>query len=687
MVLMPTGGGKSLCYQIPAMLRPGVGIVVSPLIALMKDQVDALLQAGVNAAYLNSSLSQNDAYFVEKQLLEGALDLLYVAPERLLTPRFMQLLERSRVGLFAIDEAHCVSQWGHDFRPEYIGLSVLAESFPEVPRIALTATADEVTRREIIQKLKLESAAKFVSSFDRPNIHYTVVNKQNARQQFMQFYTSQHQNDAGIVYCLSRKSVDSTAVALRKKGIHALAYHAGLSAEERQINQERFLKEEGVVMVATIAFGMGIDKPDVRFVAHLDLPKSLEGYYQETGRAGRDGLPANAFMTYGLGDVVSMRRMLAQSNANDLHKRAEQQKLEALLGYCESPRCRRQVLLEYFGESLTEPCGNCDTCVTPVETWQGTVAAQKALSTIYRTEQRFGAGHIIDVLLGKETERVRSLGHERLSTFGVGKEHDERQWRSVLRQLVAAGYVSTDGTYGSLLLTPRSARVLKGQEDVQFRYDPEPQKRPSLRDVRKNEQHTPEEQSLFDALRTLRLELAQAQNVPPYVIFHDKTLWQLAEDKPRTLTAMSAISGVGKSKLERYGEVFLELILEHLPDEDDTTSSAVTDGSLNFADTDEKDTYEQTLELILAGETFEGVARLRCLKVRTVEAHVAELVARGHLTVQEATGLSDDDINHIKDAWRSLPEDEQPYLKPLFEKLNQKYSYAALKCVRTELEY
>ena len=564
LVLMPTGGGKSLCYQLPALLRPGVGVVVSPLIALMKDQVDALRQLGVSAAYLNSSLTLEQAKDVEHELLTGRLKLLYVAPERLLTPRMLDLLDRSSVALFAIDEAHCVSQWGHDFRPEYVQLAVLAERYPKVPRIALTATADEVTRREMLERLHLQSARVFVGSFDRPNIRYTVVDKQNAVQQFLAFYRARHQGHAGIVYCLSRKGVERTAQALQRAGVAALPYHAGLDARVRERHQERFLREDKLVMVATIAFGMGIDKPDVRFVAHLDLPKSLEGYYQETGRAGRDGEPADAYMTYGLADVVALRRLLAQSTADERHKRIERQKLEALLGYCESPRCRRQVLLGYFGERYEAACGNCDTCLTPVDSWDGTVAAQKFLSTVARTGQRFGAGHLTDVLLGKKTPRIRSFGHHALSTYGIGKELNEREWRSVARQLVALGYLTTDAAgHGSLLLAPPSAAVLRGQAQVLLRSDPAPAKaraKPQAATPLKSAPLDPRDEALWEALRELRTRLAREQGVPPYVIFHDSTLRAMLQLKPTTLRALAEVPGVGEKKLERYGEAFLAIL-------------------------------------------------------------------------------------------------------------------------------
>lgn len=490
--------------------------------------------------------------------MAGELKLLYVAPERLLTPRFLSLLARAQLALFAVDEAHCVSQWGHDFRPEYLGLSVLAERFPGVPRVALTATADEATRREMVERLSLQRAQPFVSSFDRPNLRYTVVPKAGAKGQFLSFYRARHQGGAGIVYCLSRRSVEETAAWLVKAGVEALPYHAGLSAAVRQEHQERFLREDALVMVATIAFGMGIDKPDVRFVAHLELPKSLEGYYQETGRAGRDGDPADAFMTYGLEDVVTLRRLLAQSNAPEAVKRLEARKLEALLGYCETARCRRQVLLAYFGETLAEPCGNCDTCLAPVDTFDGTVAAQKALSTVVRTGQRFGAGHVTDVLLGKLTPRVRSLGHHELSTFGIGGELSERAWRSVLRQLVAAGYLATDAEgYGTLKLTPRSTPLLKGQETLRLRRDPTAAK---AKAAVKGGQAAPADPALFERLRALRARLARAQGVPAYIVFDDKTLRTMTELRPRTLAELRRVPGVGEVKLARYGEAFLEVL-------------------------------------------------------------------------------------------------------------------------------
>uniref|UniRef100_E6QTD0 DNA 3'-5' helicase n=1 Tax=mine drainage metagenome TaxID=410659 RepID=E6QTD0_9ZZZZ len=560
LVLMPTGGGKSLCYQIPSLLRPGTGVVVSPLIALMHDQVMALREAGVRAAYLNSALSATEASEVEQAFLTGELDLIYVAPERLVTARFMTLLAQTELALFAIDEAHCVSQWGHDFRPEYIALSVLHERFPAVPRIALTATADAQTRAEIVARLQLEGARQFVSSFDRPNIRYQIVEKNDPRKQLLAFIQDQHPHDAGIVYCLSRRKVEETALWLTKQGISALAYHAGMDAGIRRQHQDRFLREEGIVMVATIAFGMGIDKPDVRFVAHLDLPKSIEGYYQETGRAGRDGTPADAWMAYGLNDVVQQRRMIESGDAEPQFKRMAQTKLEALLALCEATRCRRVLLLDYFGETA-EPCGNCDVCLVPPETWDGTVPAQKALSAIYRTGGRFGAGHLIDVLLGRSTDKVQQWRHQQLSVFGVGSDLDEKAWRAVLRQLMAHGYVSVDHeAFGALTLTDQSRAVLKGEVQVWLRkdLDQKPAKRQSGRPLTTLENI--EDEQLFEKLKTWRQTVARTLNVPAYVIFHNTTLIEVAQRHPATLAALGEISGIGAHKLEAYGTDMLAVI-------------------------------------------------------------------------------------------------------------------------------
>jgi len=567
LVLMPTGGGKSLCFQIPALLRAGTGIVVSPLIALMQDQVDALRQLGVKAAYLNSSLSSDAAREVQSRLMQGDIDLLYVAPERLLNTNFLALLEQVQasqgLALFAIDEAHCVSQWGHDFRPEYRELTILHERFPSVPRIALTATADEPTRREIIERLTLEDARQFVSSFDRPNIRYLVTLKSSPLNQLQAFLDKEHSGDAGIVYCLSRKRVEQTAEWLQARGWDALPYHAGLDAGTRAANQSRFLREEGVIMVATVAFGMGIDKPNVRFVAHLDLPKSMEGYYQETGRAGRDGLPANAWMVYGLGDVVSMRQMLSQGDAPEERKRVELRKLDALLGFCESTACRHQTLLRYFGEEHPGDCGECDNCLTPVETWDATRAAQMALSCVYRTGQRFGVGHLVDVLLGKQTERIEKFHHQQLSTFGIGTEHSASQWSSVFRQLVSGGLLEADiEAYGGLKLTASARPILKGEQTVWLRHDATPAKR--SRAKREGKSREPfagaNENRLWLALKAKRMELAREQGVPPYVIFHDSTLLEMLDQRPGSLTEMGRISGVGQGKLTRYGDDFLKVL-------------------------------------------------------------------------------------------------------------------------------
>ena len=568
LVLMPTGGGKSLCYQLPSLLRNGCGIVVSPLIALMRDQVAGLTEAGVKAAALNSTLSWDEASAIERQLIAGELDLLYIAPERLLTPRCLGLLGRARIALFAIDEAHCVSQWGHDFRPEYIGLSVIPERFPNVPRIALTATADELTRQEIAERLALTNAPCFVASFDRPNIRYEIVEKQNAQTQLKAFITDRHAGDAGIVYCLSRAKVEDTAAVLNRAGIQALPYHAGLDPNLRAHHQDRFLNEDGLVIVATIAFGMGIDKPDVRFVAHLDLPKSIEAYYQETGRAGRDGKPSTAWMTYGLSDIVQQRRMIDESEGTETFKRVSIGKLDALVGLAETAECRRSRLLRYFGETLKAvKCGNCDNCLSPPVVRDGKVIAQKLLSCVYRTGQRFGAMHLIDVLTGRTSDRVKQFGHDRLSVFGIGRELNEKQWRSALRQLVAMGHLQANSeAFGALELTDSARGVLKGETEVLLREKAISARavrtRPKRGDLNSRVVYPDEARDaiLIDKLRTWRSEVARKHGVPAYVVLHDATIDGIASLRPRTQDQLRGIAGIGDKKLERYGQELIALV-------------------------------------------------------------------------------------------------------------------------------
>ncbi|TJZ78880.1 DNA helicase RecQ [Chitiniphilus eburneus] len=561
LVLMPTGGGKSLCYQVPALLREGCGVVVSPLIALMQDQVDALKELGVAAAFLNSTLDADEAREVERAFVAGELKLLYVAPERLVTPRFQNLLQRAHVGLFAIDEAHCVSAWGHDFRPEYLALSVLADEFPGVPRIALTATADHATRQEMITRLRLEQARQFVSSFDRPNLRYTIVEKKSAREQLLTFIRREHEGDSGIVYCLSRKKVEDTAAWLRDKEIKALPYHAGMDAQTRARNQQTFIRDEGVVMVATIAFGMGIDKPDVRFVAHLDLPKSIENYYQETGRGGRDGLPADAWMAYGLNDVMLLTEMIEGGASGEEQKRVERNKLSAMLGLCEATGCRRVAILGYFGEE-THACGNCDNCLNPPKLIDRSEAAQKALSCVFRTGNRFGVGHLVDVLQGKLSPKVKEFCHDRVSTFGIGKDIDEPTWRAVYRQLLARGALRLNPEgHGGLEMTDSARVFLRGDEPLYLRARTE---KFHYRGERDSGFDNPADTALWQALRKRRKELADDQNVPAYVIFGDATLKEMVRQRPGDHYELSRISGVGDRKLEKYGDDFLAVISQHL---------------------------------------------------------------------------------------------------------------------------
>ncbi len=670
LVLMPTGGGKSLCFQIPALVRSGTAIVVSPLIALMQDQVDALQQLGIKAAFLNSSLSFPEVQEVEDQLRVGELDLLYVAPERLLTSGMLDLLDQCELSLFAIDEAHCVSQWGHDFRPEYQKLRILHQRYPNIPRIALTATADQRTRDEIISQLQLDDAQVFINSFDRPNIHYAISDGNNPKQRLWQFLETNHPEDAGIVYCLSRKKVEATAEWLAEQGRKALPYHAGLPQETRQQNQQRFLREEGVIIVATIAFGMGIDKPDVRFVAHLSLPKSIEAYYQETGRAGRDGAPANAWMAYGLQDVITLRQFTQESTADEAHKRVEYHKLESMLGLCELITCRRHALLAYFDEIGDASCGQCDNCVRPPEKWDGTEAAQKALSCIYRTDQRFGVNYIVDILQGKTDDRIQRNGHDQLSTFGIGTEMPVSEWRSLFRQLIALGYLDIDmARHGALRLTEKCRPILRGEEKLELRKQVKPEK--TAKGSKQKTAIRPQDQSLWDALRVLRMKLAEEAGVPPYVIFHDATLQEMVKKRPTIENEFTKISGVGGQKLARYGAAFMAEIAQY-------PLSELLDNRLS-------DTVNETLMLYQQSNTIKEIAKQREITESTVYTHLADAIEVGLLNVRDVIGLEDVAYDEIVALIESQNEDEKGRLKPIFDALDGEVDYGVLKCVQMSI--
>lgn len=672
LVLMPTGGGKSLCFQIPALLRNGTGIVISPLIALMQDQVDALRQLGLQAAFLNSTQGAATQSQTEQALARGELDLLYIAPERLLMPRMLNLLEDADLALFAIDEAHCVSQWGHDFRKEYQQLSVLPERFPGVPRIALTATADARTRTEIIEQLKLQQARVFINSFDRPNIRYAISEGRNPRERLWKFLQQEHAGDAGIVYCLSRNKVEQIADWLSDKGLTALPYHAGLPVTVRQQHLARFLREDAVVIVATIAFGMGIDKPDVRFVAHLNLPKSIEAYYQETGRAGRDGLAADAWMAYNLQDVIMLRQMMAESDAAEQFKRVAHHKLETMLGLCELTTCRRQALLAYFDEQLAKPCGNCDTCLHPPQTWEGTQAAQKALSCVFRTGQRFGVNYVIEVLTGKDDERIRRNRHDQVSTYGIGQEHSAVDWRNIFRQLIALGYLDIDPEgHGALRLTEKARPLLRGEISLQLRKLAKREKAKTEKPARQSIQLRSCDETLFDALRARRTELAREHGVPPYMIFHDSTLVEMARVRPVTEQAMRTVSGVGDQKYRSYGLTFIDAIKAHpLP--------PLLNNSLS-------NTVNETLLLYSQHKDVETIALERELKASTVYSHLAAAIGAGLLDVREVLPLDDTEYAEIRQTLELHATGIEGALKPVHESLDETYDYGVLKCVQADL--
>jgi ATP-dependent DNA helicase RecQ len=673
LVLMPTGGGKSVCYQIPSIVRNGTGIVISPLIALMQDQVDALELNGVNASFLNSTLTGAEQQQVRKQLLNGEIDLLYVAPERAMTEDFLQLLQQCEVALFAIDEAHCVSQWGHDFRRDYQNLYRLHDLFPAVPRIALTATADQRTRSEIEQQLNLQQARKFIHSFDRPNIFYQISEGQSNRQRLWNFINHKHAQDSGIVYCLSRKQVESTAAWLTSKGRNALPYHAGLDKQVRADHQRQFLQQENIIIVATIAFGMGIDKPDVRFVAHLNLPKNIESYYQETGRAGRDGQPANAWLAYGLQDIITLRSMSQDSDASESHKRNLHHKLEAMLGLCEQTRCRRQTILGYFDEALEKPCGNCDNCLSPPETWDATEASRMALSCVFRTGQRFGVNYLIDVLIGKTHDRIMQNNHHQVSTFGIGSYLSNAEWHSIYRQLIALGYINSDvDNYGAIKLTSRCKPLLKGDETLLLRKlatrqdtEKSPHSKSSKAKVRVADQ------PLFEELREYRKQLADQQGVPPFVILHDKTLHELCRNRPSCMSQLETISGIGAKKLELYGSDLLRIMAANPLD-------PLLDNTLS-------DTVNETLQLFKSKNTVEQIAAHRELSVNTIYSHLSAAIASDLVKLEEVILLSPQELEEIMYTIDLACSEDNFSMREVYDNLQEKYDYSALNCVKASM--
>ncbi|MFI8580571.1 DNA helicase RecQ [Ectopseudomonas khazarica] len=670
LVLMPTGGGKSLCYQVPALMRDGLAVVVSPLIALMDDQVATLDELGVAAVALNSTLSPDEQREIADRIRRGQIKMLYLAPERLVQARMLNFLQGLDIALFAIDEAHCVSQWGHDFRPEYLQLGQLAELFPAVPRIALTATADKRTREEIVQRLHLEHAERFLSSFDRPNIFYRIQPKDQPRKQLLGFLAAR-KGDAGIVYCLSRKKVEEVADFLSSQGFPALPYHAGLPNELRAYHQKRFLNEEGLIMVATIAFGMGIDKPNVRFVCHLDLPKSLEAYYQETGRAGRDGLPADAWMAYGLQDVIFLKQMLNNSEGDERHKRIEQHKLDAMLALCEETRCRRQALLAYFDEVLEQPCGHCDNCIDGVETWDATEPARQALSAIYRSGQRYGVGHLVDILLGRDNEKIRASGHQHLAVFGVGKGFSEVEWRTLFRQLVARGLADVDlEGFGGLRLDESCRPLLRGEVTLQLRREPKPAQAVKASSSAASQLVQGHEREMWEALRSLRRKLAEEHSVPPYVIFPDATLLEMLRSQPGSLSEMAEVSGVGARKLERYGQAFLEVLAGNAQDE---------------APVPVADLRHELVSLARAGMTPAQIAgQLNCSE-KNVYSLLAEAIAQQQLSLEQALDLPEELLGEIQESFLD-GEGELPAVSEIAPLFAGRVDEAVLYCVRAALQ-